>query len=154
MFLWPDILMFLHWAYSRKLNITSGGINNNSVDQFLSAMHFFKHPIYSRMTEYLNNCQDILSQLATLNLTDFMLEVSCTTLINSFSEPMRHVFVCHKEVSSLIPKLNQCLRFMIKMHFLGTAKRPISRSCIFVRWFDYKWIYIRISVTKHNEMNL
>ncbi|XP_046674840.1 LOW QUALITY PROTEIN: sodium channel protein Nach-like [Homalodisca vitripennis] len=59
----------------QKLNVTEDDISNNSVDHFLSAMVLFQHLSYSRMMEHLQQCEDILPQLARINLTDFMVAV-------------------------------------------------------------------------------
>ncbi|XP_054266848.1 sodium channel protein Nach-like [Macrosteles quadrilineatus] len=70
-----------HVAFSyiyEKLNLTTGKVNNDSIDQFLSAMTMMQHPMYSRMSEFLANCQDLLPHLSKLNLTDFMLKVMPT----------------------------------------------------------------------------
>lgn len=58
----------------RFVNLSNSDVLGG-VDNFLSAMALFQHPLYSRMMPYLEKSEIVLSALSPVNLTDFMLQV-------------------------------------------------------------------------------
>ncbi|XP_050536342.1 uncharacterized protein LOC126902781 [Daktulosphaira vitifoliae] len=59
--------------------------NEAELDNFLNALTFFQHPVYSRMIPYLNGSKNLIYKLASINITEFMLKVlpTCDEVFNA-----------------------------------------------------------------------
>lgn len=69
-----------HKYVADRINVS---YQESELDNFLNVLTLFQHPLYSRMLHYLNNgIGGFLSTLTTINITDFMLQVSryCTSV--------------------------------------------------------------------------
>lgn len=60
----------------------------DGVNNFLHAMVLFQHPMYSRITPYLEKSSHILNTLSIVNLTDFMLQVWGDRPLCSYTSPI------------------------------------------------------------------
>jgi len=64
-------------AYKYIADRINVSYQESELDNFLNVLTLFQHPLYSRMLYYLNSgISGFLSQLTTINITDFMLQVS------------------------------------------------------------------------------
>jgi len=63
------------YAYvSARVNAT---YDRSEMDNFLNMLTLFQHPLYNRMSYYIDyETDDFLAKLAGINITDFMLNVS------------------------------------------------------------------------------
>lgn len=65
-------------AYSYISSRINSTYQEYQMDYFLNILSLFQHPLYSRMSYYLNDTgmPEFLSKLSSINVTDFMLNVS------------------------------------------------------------------------------
>lgn len=69
-------------AYSYISSRINATYQKYQMDYFLNILSLFQHPLYSRMSYYLNNTgmPEFLFKLSSINITDFMLNVSIISL--------------------------------------------------------------------------